>query len=272
LKKINREYIFYHSPDRPFKEKGTWNVLLYLLNEDYLDMVNKNYNNPADPTDYLIQRLDKARIKSGLKPVFFDNDNLIFDKDTYLKIKEKLQKESKQLIDMKNREIPDDLNGKTIVIEFARGGADGSVMPIPYGYENSLRVLAREILQDAVILYIWVTPEESRRKNFERSDPNDPGSILNHSVPIEVMMQEYGCDDMQYIIEKSDKKGYVKVNHESGAIYLPVEKFDNRVDKTSFVRDEKWDETKRLELHLNLKNAMNNLRERYISQTEGQPA
>src|SRR5262249_20783280 len=104
----------------------------------------------------------------------------------------------------------------------------------------SLSRLSREILEKAAILYVWVTPEESRRKNEARTDPNDPGSILHHGVPLEVMLKDYGCDDMDWLEADAGPKGTVTVRPASGgkAYDLPIARFDNRVDRTSFLRDE----------------------------------
>ena len=114
----------------------------------------------------------------------------------------------------KNAAIPESLDGKTVVVEFARGGADASPLPLPapYGYNYSFSRLSRELLSSANILYIWVTPEQSRRKNHERTDPDDPGSILHHGVPLAVMYGDYGCDDMQYLLDNSGKDDTVQVD------------------------------------------------------------
>ena len=114
------------------------------------------------------------------------------------------------------------LEGKTIVIEFARGGPQGSKMPLSngYGYQCSLAKFDQKILENASILYIWVTPEESRRKNEERCDPNNPGSILHHGVGIEVMLKDYGCDDVQWLAQQSDMPNTIAVTAE--AIFLKL--------------------------------------------------
>ena len=114
-----------------------------------------------------------------------------------------------------------------------------------FGYQYSLPMFCPEILENAAILYIWVTPEESRRKNADRADPNDPGSNLHHGVPMAVMLGDYGCDDMEYLRARS-KANCVSFDAHGRHWDVPIGVFDNRVDKTSFLRAEPecWDKGK----------------------------
>ena len=168
------------------------------------------------------------------------------DKDLRKKIAEKLDDEAQKILDFKYQQYAENLSNKTIIIEAARGGKDGSVYPLqdPFGYQYSLRQFCPEILSKAKILYIWVTPEESRRKNEERTDPNDPGSNLFHGVPFSVMINDYGCDDMLYLKDNSEKEDTITVKTYDETYYLPIGIFDNRNDRTSFLRKNKEEWTK----------------------------
>ena len=169
----------------------------------------------------------------------------------------------------KQENYTDTLEGKTLVIEFARGGPQGASLPLPdsYGYRYSLSQLSEPILEKAAILYIWVTPEESRRKNQERADPDDPGSILHHGVPIDVMLGDYGCDDLDWLEENSSKPGTVTVEVYGKVFHLPVGRFDNRVDKTSFIRNQKsdWKPEEISAVHEGLKGALDKIAENLSS-------
>ena len=156
-----------------------------------------------------------------------------------------LTRKARAMLDEKHTGYPDSFEDKTIIIECARGGPDGSSMPLTgtFGYQYSLPMFCPEILENAVILYIWVTPEESRRKNADRADPNDPGSNLHHGVPMAVMLGDYGCDDMEYLVQHAEVKNTVTVKAHGKTYNVPIGIFDNRVDKTSFLRAEpsEWD-------------------------------
>jgi hypothetical protein len=239
LEKMGIERIFFHSPLKPFKNPYDWGTLTELINMDYKDMLElKKYN--IDPGKWLIDRIETSSKKVGIGERLYKLDKEILDK-----LSKKISDEAKKILDDKYSNYTNDFSDKTIIIEFARGGKDGSSMPLeePFGYEYSFKMLDDDILEKAVVLYIWVTPEESRRKNYERANPNDPGSILHHGVPIDVMINDYGCDDIFYLAENSEKKGTITVNKNNKKFHLPFAYFDNRVDKTSFLRDDvsKWD-------------------------------
>ena len=239
LRALGHDPVFFDSDDLPMKNPLDWGTLMELLNEDYHDLVSKTRPAPACPTTWLMERFDACREKVGAETFWRGLDG-----DARAKLIETLQPEAKKLVDDKVAEVPDTLEGKTVVVEFARGGRHGSEMPLedPWGYQYSLRMLCPEMLEKSSILYIWVTPEESRRKNDARADPNDPGSILNHGVPIEVMMNDYGCDDVEHLLATSEKPNTITVTAHGKTYHLPLGRFDNRVDLTTFIRDpeESW--------------------------------
>ena len=227
--------LFFVSPALPFRNPVDWLTLIELINEDYDDLVHQRRPAPESAALWLFDRIDAARVRAGGPAVIGTLDAALRKE-----IAAPIEKEARKLLDDKVREVPDSLEGKTVVIEFARGCADGQTMPIPhpYGYRASLAQLSPAILAKSSILYIWVTPEESRRKNAARTDPNDPGSILHHGVPLAVMYGDYGCDDMAWLLENSGQPDTVRVERDNRGFHLPLGRFDNRVDKTSFIRED----------------------------------
>lgn len=229
---------YFRSSALPFREPLDWGTLIELLNEDYRDLQARRQPRAENAARWLCDRLDRAREAVGAPRVF-----PALAPSLRAEIEAAIEAECRNLLERKNAAHPDTLAGKTVVIEFARGGADGSAMPLPapYGYRYSLSRLAPEILDKAAVLYIWVTPEDSRRKNRERTDPDDPGSILHHGVPNAVMYGDYGCDDMQWLLDGSDRPHTVQVERDGRTWYLPVGRFDNREDLTTFVRSQQGD-------------------------------
>jgi hypothetical protein len=254
LLKLEAPLLFFPSQEQPFKDPVEWGTLIQLMNEDYADMQAKHVAAPASAAEHLFDRLERARAAVDGPPKL-----ATLAPELRAKLAAALEDEATALQKNKHDEYPETLEGKTIVIEFARGGADGSAMPLPepFGYQYSLSQLSDEILSRSAILYIWVSPEESRRKNDARADPNDPGSILNHGVPIAVMMGDYGCDDMDHLLQQSGKPNTVRVEAHGKAYQLPVARFDNRVDKTSFIRDDQasWTQEDIAALHSGLTEA-----------------
>lgn len=233
LERRGRPRAFFKAGDSPFIDPRDWGTLIHLVNEDHADLVARKRHSPSSAARFVFARLESAAAKAGLPPRLAKLDAKIVTGTA-----EALEKECAEWLREKNDNIPDSLDGKTIVIEFARGGPDGSPMPLkpPFGYAYSLSQLSPAILEKAAILYVWVTPEESRRKNQARTDPDDPGSILHHGVPLEVMMNDYGCDDMDWLESRSKAKGAVTVEGSGRTFVIPVGRFDNRKDKTSFLR------------------------------------
>jgi thymidylate kinase len=97
------------------------------------------------------------------------------------------------LIEKINRRIerafapPERFDGRTLIVEFSRGG--------PTGYADALAGLSPSILERAAILYVSVSFEESWRRNIARYNEKLRDGILTHSVPREELESTYGIDD-----------------------------------------------------------------------------
>jgi len=260
LVEIGQPQIFFASTLEPFSEPRDWGTLIELVNEDYADLHERPRIDPDSAALWLFERIDAARLAVGADPALGRLPG-----DVRSRLQDALEKEARDLLDEKLAGIPDTLKGRTIVIEFARGGAQNSPMPLqpPFGYRYSFSRLSDEILKRASVLYIWVTPEESRRKNEERAKPGREGdaSILHHGVPIKVMLGDYGTDDMGWLIEHSDHPGTVKVEARGRVFHLPVARFDNRTDLTTFVREEAstWPADKAAAIRAELSRALSEL-------------
>ncbi len=235
MKKRGHDGAFFLSDELPFRDARDWGTLIELLNEDFAAVIGRPRPAPAGAADWLLGRFDAARAKAGAPAAFAGVPDRVRGE-----VAAAIEPECAQLLRDKNGAVPDGLEGRTILFEFARGGPDGSTFPLaaPYGYRYSLSRLSPEILAKAAILYIWVTPEESRRKNRERANPDDPGSILHHGVPDAVMYGDYGCDDIGWLLENSDRPDTVRIEAHGRVFHLPLGRFDNRVDKTTFIRAE----------------------------------
>ena len=260
LNKLDKRGEYFLAPAFSFRSPREWGTLMHLINEDYYDLVNQTKINPKSAALWLFDRLDNARVKAGGKGLLKKLDPKI-----HQQVADAVEQDAAKLLKDKVAEIAKatNLKDKTVVIEFARGGADSSPMPLPspYGYKYAFSQLSPQILNKASVLYIWVTPEESRRKNEERANPKDPGSILNHGVARSVMYSEYGCDDIDWLAKTSKRPNTITVNAHGKEYFLPFGKFDNRVDRTTFIRNEKssWDKKDIQNLKSELKKAFNYL-------------
>ena len=258
LRSRGADGIFFDSDELPMKQPLDWGTLVELLNEDLDDVVQHRRPAPAAAAEWLLERFDQARRRVGCPPELD-----VLPEPLRRELARALEGEAAELLRAKNDGVPESLQGRTVVIEAARGGPHGAVLPLPppLGYRYTLSRFSDVILSKAAILYVWVTPEESRRKNRERTDPNDPGSILHHGVPMAVMMGDYGCDDMEWLIQHSDQPDTVRIETRGRTFNLPIARFDNRVDKTTFVRAEPaaWQAGDVASLHDGLAAALGNL-------------
>ena len=76
-----------------------------------------------------------------------------------------------------------------------------------------------------------------------------------------VMLGDYGCDDMDWLIQHSDRPDTVQLESHGRTYHLPVARFDNRRDKTTFVRAERsrWKAEDVAALHSGLGGALERL-------------
>lgn len=266
LTRLGWKALFYKGPQRPFQDDWEWATLIHLLNEDYDDLVNGKVTTTASAAQLLMDRLDAAHAKVGLPQGLGDVPYRIRHR-----VAQALEQECRQDLEARNAQCRRDRTGCTVVIEAARGGPNGAAFPLtpPVGYQAAFQQLSERILEKAAILYIQVDPAESRRKNIERGKPDGQGSILHHSVPMEVMLSQYGCDDMAYLRSLSSRPNSFAVErifeeqgkYRSRTFQLPVAFFDNRQDKTTFVRKDKsqWKQAEIDAIHAELKRAMETL-------------
>ena len=245
--------VFFPSPERPFLEGRDWATLIELLNGDYAALGTAP-GVPLQPTAWMLERLDRARRRIGAGPPFDD-----LSEDLLEEVEAILDPEVAELARSRSSTLASYEPGlSTVLIEFARGGPEGSDPPLPepHGYAFSLGFLSADILRRTAALYVWVEPEESRRRNMERAQPGREGdaSILHHGVPETVMRNNYGIDDISWLLEEGGGDR-LAVEVGDSRYTIPAAVFDNRVDHTSFLRaePEEWDPAAVQRLHTELK-------------------
>ena len=258
LVELGQPRVFFQGEDAGFQTGLDWGTLLQLVNDDYGVITDPSRPAPPPDADALFDRIDRARTVVG-GPVVFSP----MDAGVRGALADKMQRKTEWIFEELFSNKPDTLEDKTLVIEFARGGPEGASMPLapPHGYGWNLAQLRPEILERAGVIYIWVSPEESRRKNAARAIPNAENTVLFHAAPESVMRNDYGCDDIDWLMETSEQPNTIPIDAHGKRYYLPIGRFDNRVDKTTFVREEPetWDPELVAALHSGLKTALDNL-------------
>ncbi len=241
--------VFFASDHEPFLDGREWATLIELVNEDY-GALGTGPPVPHGPAAWLLERFDRARRVVGLGPPFEE-----LSEDMMESLAAALDDEVAEFARERSATLAGYEPGvSTVLIEFARGGPEGAQPPLPdpHGYGFSLRHLSPGILRRAAALYVWVTPEESRRRNLDRAIPGIEGdaSILHHGVPETMMRRDYGVDDFLWLMERGGGHA-VEVDTEDGMFAIPAAVFDNRTDHTSFLRADpsEWDPDLVEELH-----------------------
>lgn len=250
LVKMGLKPAFFSGSDMPFYEGVFWGVLNQLLNEDYKNIMKLSrwsVYSLENAGRTMLTRYDMARNKMDQTHLFAPaNGKLGLNLEQYGVLCQLINKEALKVLTDKNTQVPESMDGVTLVFEFARGGSENEIMPLDkpleWGYAKSLGIMDPEILNGMAVVYVKVSHKESMRRNMKRADPNDPGSELKHGVPKIVMEKDYGCDDIGYMLEKSTVVGAIEVILEDNKIPIACSIFDNEEDKTSFVRDDDWQE------------------------------
>ena len=133
------------------------------------------------------------------------------------------------------RDHQKDYDDYTVIIEFSRGKEHG-------GYREAFEQIPTSLAQQAAILYVNVSWEESLRKNRKRFNPDKPDSILEHSLPDEKLAKMYKDTDWDELANQS------KESIELASALVPYSILENEDDITSGNSDELL---KRLETTLN---------------------
>ncbi|OFW66456.1 MAG: hypothetical protein A2Z12_05365 [Actinobacteria bacterium RBG_16_68_21] len=246
---------FFDSVDSSFTDPRDWLTLIHLLNEDFASLGTPERPSPQ-PED-LFDRIDAARCRAGISGGSVPRQRE--------RVARALAGDAAELAESLPVVTGETLTRSTVVIEFARGGPTGAAAPLPHpiGYRASLAALSAAILTRAAILYVWVSPEESRRRNRERAvaGPEGDATILHHGVPEQVLRADYGMDDIEWLEKTSPQPGAILVKADAATIAVPVQRFDNRVDRTSFLRDDpaEWALDRIRSLHAELARALERL-------------
>ena len=246
--------IFFESPNGLLSDPRDWGMLAGLLAEDY-DALGAAAGVNHDPTAHILDRFNRARADVGAGPVTNEIPASLLPR-----LARALDDEIASFLRSLAAELNRYDDSSSVVVELARGGPEGAVFPLPepYGYQYTLPRLGAAMLRRASVLYVWVTPEESRRRNRERARPGreEEASALHHRVPDVVMRNNYGTDDLPWLIERGN--GFISVPTDGESHRVAAIVFDNRSDFTSFLRADppEWPDEYVASIHSSLKTVL----------------
>lgn len=231
---LGADPVFFADNEAPPADPRFWGMLIELLNEDYLAL--RAPPAPGHGARDLLSRIEAAGAAVGAPPGLSR-----LEPEVLAILTDALEEPATTFAQTRATTAPP--RDATVVIEFARGGPKGADFETlaPRGYRHSLSLLRPEILEQAAILYVWVTPEDSRRRNRDRARPDGDASILHHRVREKAMLLDYSCDDFAWLLDHSEQPGTVTVTTAERTFHVPAACLDNRVDRTSFLRAEPED-------------------------------
>ena len=253
---LGHEPVFFDSTRESFRDLRDFGTLIHLLNEDYAALGVQRLPAVRSPGKWIVDRLETAHVLAGMSAPFSQ-----LDEGARTAVAAAIEDEAAPFAaQWCARSRPPD---STVVIELARGGPEGSDLPLdsPYGYAHALSLLSAELLHRAAILYVSVTPQDSRRRNRDRARPGAHGSILHHGVPEKAMRAAYGIDDLGWLIDHSDQPGTITVPAHESTFHLPAACFDNRRDLALFQREDPatWPTREVAQVHAALREAFGGL-------------
>jgi hypothetical protein len=223
LEDLHYSPVFFDPTRVRFQDLRVFGALVHLLNEDYAALGAPGAPAIRTPGEWIMDRLESAHALAGMAAPFSS-----LGPAARVAVSAAIEVDASRFAAEWSARTR--APGTTVVIELSRGGPEGSDLPLepPYGYAYALSLLSPEILRRAAILYVWVTPDESRRRNIQRAQPGAQGSILHHAVPDSTMRTCFGIDDMGWLIDHSERPGTITVRAHEEAFHLPVARFDNR--------------------------------------------
>lgn len=241
---LGMEPVFFSALGRPFRDAREWLTLVELLNEDYRDMLERKELSVAGLN--LFRRIDAAARRAGAKVKLGKLPEDVQEVLLHHVYADKPQDKSigtlaREIQNHKNMIAGEDLTGKTVVMECARGGPHGACLPFdpPQGFEYSLKQLDPTILRRARILYIDIYAMQSRQSNMRRMAPpgREGDTTIFHTVPMAVMLNDYGTFDMLHLRDESDQPDTVRLEAHGEVFYVPIAVFNNHDwDRITFIR------------------------------------
>ncbi len=127
---------------------------------------------------------DQILSEMGHDRLHLDADGYFLHRDLWNLLIRRLELDYKKLL----TDQPEFSELRTVVVEFSRGSEHG-------GFREAFTHFSQEFLNEAAVLYIDVSFEESLRKNRRRFNPDKPHSILEHGLPDDKLERLYGASD-----------------------------------------------------------------------------